>query len=388
MSTENSKEIPNMDLMANAFLHSADDEKLIVKAEDIVQEGSGIDYSKHFFEAQVGKSYTLKFITNPFGDKITHRKIYKNLPDPKRKGKRFQYVSSGSAKTCKVLEAFFELHALKKEGNPLAIQKLDEYMGVTNQACALVQILSSPEPNEIGMFRMFTFSTFGPNPTIANMIDAKSNPTKEMIDNGFAKEDIFNIFESSVLILQCEEAEYEGRKGRDFGKSQWSPGKKGAVIKWTDTEGNEKSHTFSNNDIVDGKIKPEVSEAFAALVKELSNPDLSIHNYFAYKTIGHEKNTEDTEKYLVDLHAKVDEIIPVILKATSISAISSYGVATQEGTTDSAKLIGGQSASDILKDSIPNELADSIMNDGNIKEEPKPEAPATNSDVADILSGN
>lgn len=380
--------IPNLDAMASAFMHSANDSKIIVKAEELPQEGGGIDYSKHFFEPQVGKSYTIKFITNPFGDQITHRKIYKNLPDPKRKGKRFQYVSSGSAKTCKVLEAFFELHGLKKENNALAIQKLDEYMGVTNQACAIIQVLSSDDPKEIGMYRMFTFSTYGPNPTIANMLNTKLNPTDSMIKNGFTKEDIFNIFESSVLILECEESEYEGKKGRDFGKSIWAPNKRGAFIKWVDETGQEKMHEFSNNDIVDGQLTPDAKIAFGELVKVLSNPDLSVHNYFGYKTIGDTKNTEETEKYLKDVQDKVDEIIPIILKAQSIADIANYGVAIPDApkNNDSATLIGGVKASDILKDSIPNELAASIMN----TETPvaATENPIANNPVADAISSN
>lgn len=392
------QETPNMDALANAFLQSATDEPLIVKAEDLPTDSSGIDYSKIFFEPRVGESYTIKFITNPFGQKITHRGVYKSLPDPKRKGKTFQYVSSGSAKTCKVLELFFELHEKKKSGDALAIKKIDEFLGKKNQACAIIQIHSSPVAEEIGLYRLFTFSTFGPNPTIANLIDGASNPTEAQIREGEVKEDLFDIFDSIALIIQCEEADFEGIKGRDYGKSSWSKKRRGAYIEYENAAGEKVKYEFNKTDMLN---TPEAKEAFQALIKKLSEPELSIHNYFAYKPLGHEKTDENTEKYLVEVNAKVDEIVPIIRNAQSIAEIKQYGIVVPENTTsDSAQLIGGAKASDILKDSVPSELAASIMNDGPAQTEtpaasspvetPAVSSPAIsgNADVADILASN
>ena len=142
-------------------------------------------------------------------------------------------------------------------------------------------------------------------------------------------------------------------------------------------------HSYTAEDVVDGKVREQALPAFRALIGKLTHPDLSIHNYFAYKTIGDSKNTEDTEKYLVQLEEKVKEIIPVIRNAKSIAEITNYGVAEQP--KDSATMIGGAKASDILKDSAPSELASSILNDAP---EPNAETPAPvgNQTVNDILN--
>lgn len=387
MSQENFKNVDNLDAMAAAFLHSSSDEPLIVKAEDIQQEGGGINYSEIFFEPVPGESYTIKFITNPFGEKLTHRSVYKSLPDPKRKGKTFQFVSSGSAKTCPVLELFFELHALKKGGDALATKKIDEYLGRKNQACAIIQIQSSAKSEEIGMYRLFTFPTYGPNPTIANLINAVSNPTDAQIREGEVKEDLFDIFDSIALIVECEEAEYEGVKGRDFAKSSWSKKRRGAFISYENEAGEKVRYDFNDKEKLS---TPEAKEAFGKLIEKLREPNLSVHNYFAYKPLGHEMTDEDTEKYLVDVNAKVAEIVPIIKNANSIAEIAQYGIAVAETQgTDSAQMIGGAKASDILKDSAPSELASSIL--GNSSNEgvvaPVASPASMNPDVADILGG-
>ena len=380
----------NFDAMSAAFLHSSE-ETIIVKAEDLPLEGGGIDYKKSFFEPQVGKSYTVKLITNPGGLSITHRKVYKDLPDPKRKGKKFHYVSSGSAKTCEALELFFELNNLKKNGDALATQKIKEFLGATNQGAVLVQVLSSPDAEEIGIYRIMTFSTYGTNATIANLIEKKVNPTKEMLANGYMKEDIFNVFGSNALIIQCEEAEYEGVKGRDFSKSEFSKNIRGAFVKYMKDD-KEIRYDFTPEDVVDGKIRPEATEAFMELIKTLQNPDISIHNLYAHKLPGDPKNSEDTEKYLVTLDEKIKEIIPVIRNAKNISEIKNYGVPVNESNSgDSAQMIGDKKASDILKDSVPSELASSILNDDDSTVQKTQEAPiqelkTENKTVDDILN--
>jgi hypothetical protein len=385
------QENQDYDALASAFIHSGE-EQIIVKAEDLPMDGSGIDYKKSFFEPQVGKSYTVKLITNLGGDSITHRRVYKDLPDPKRKGKKFHYVSSGSAKTCEALQLFFDLNNLKKEGNALATQKIEKYMGATNQGAVIIQVLSSPDAEEIGIYRIMTFSTYGPNATIANLIEKKVNPTKEMLDNGYVKEDVFNIFGSNALIIQCEEAEYEGQKGRDFSKSEFSKNIRSAFVEYVNEAGENIKYTFSPDDIVDGKIKPEVLPHFKQLIAKLQNPDISIHNLFAYKKIGDPKNTEDTEKYLKLLEEKIAEIIPVIKNATSIAQIEQYGVTDPDAKkSDSATMIGSAKAEDILKTSAPNELASSILNDTDVSEAAQVIAPAepvasSNPDVDDILN--
>jgi hypothetical protein len=363
--------------MKSAMLAKRTDEQIsvAVKAEDLPM-GGGIDYSLIFWEPQVGKTYTVKFlkcledVATEGNRDLQHRKVYKNLPDPTRKGKTFQMVSSGNAKTDKVLELFFELNGMKKQGNALAAQKIEDFLSNTNQGCCVVQVQQSPEPTEIGIIRLFTFSTFGPNASIANLINEKLNPTEAQLKNDYVKEDIFAIYGTSSLIIECNESEYgdEKRKGRDFTKSSWSKkSDKGAWVKLED--GTE--HTFNEKSFDEaGNIKPEFEAFFDALLDQLLAPNLSIHNYFAYKTIGHPLNTKDTEDYLVNLQKKVDEIVPVIRNAKSIAEITAYGVAGSSEESDSAQTISGAKASDILKESVPSELANSILNEGE-------EAPAT-----------
>lgn len=372
------------DLLSKAFLQSSitgdADSKIAVKAEDIENE-SGIDFSEHFFEPKVGSIYTIKFLPNPGGELITHRSVYKNLPDPERKGKTFHYTSSGNAKTCKALDLFFKLHELKKNNDAIAKTKIDKYLSRTNQGCCKIQVLSSPIVEEIGIVRMFSFSTFGPNATVANLIDGKLNPSKEKIAQGEEREDIFNIFNSPVLSLECTEAVYDGRKGRDYTKSSWLKKNRGAFIKMDDGS----VHEFSDKDVVDGKITPEAAPAFQKFVQLVTNPDYDVYNYFEYKTPGDARNTKETDDYLKSVFAKVDEIIPIIENG-SLAEIASYG--KKEANSD-----GKETKKDAYVDSVPDELTNSVMNEkpAETKAEPveaKQESKVTeaSSDVDDIVN--
>ncbi len=364
------------DILKQAFLQStiSDDVTIAVKAED-VQQSSGIDFSKHYFEAKVGSSYLIKFLPNVGGDPVIHRSVYKNLPDPERKGKTFHYVSSGNAKTCKALDLFFELHALKKDGDVIAEKKIDKYLGRTQQGCAKIQILQSPVAEEIGMIRMMTFATFGPNATVANLINKKLNPTAEQIKQGFEKEDIFNIFGSSVLSLVCEEATYDGVKGRDFTKSDWAPKPKGAIGILPDG----KTHVFEAKDLVNGQIIPTTVPFFDAFVEQVQSDDYDIRKYFAYKEIDDARNDKDTNDYLKNVLVKVDEIIPII-REKSLTEIAAYG----KVNTSDEKAVKEDGAKNVLADSIPDELKSSVMSKD--KEEKTENQTSTGSEVDDVLN--
>ncbi len=349
----------SVDALKNAFLQSSvGEEPIAVKAED-VQQNTGIDFSKHYFEPKVGNSYLIKFVPNPGGTPITHASIYKNLPDPQRKGKTFHYVSSGNAKTCPALALFFDLNTLKKEGDVIAEKKIEKYLGKTNQGCVHIQILQSPIAEEIGNIRMFSFATFGPNATVANLINTKLNPTVEQIKQGFEKEDIFDIFDSSVLSLVCEEATYEGVKGRDFTKSSWAPKKRGAIAKITDGDGNVKTREFKSEDNVGGTISKEAEEWFMEFVGQVLNPDYDIRNYFAYKELDDTKNTKETNDYLKNVKEKLDEIIPII-RDKSLTEIAAYGKNTS-GASSTGSTEKSDKAKNVMADSIPDELAGSVM---------------------------
>lgn len=342
----------SLDALQSALLGPSFDvnseEKLTVKAEDI--QNGGIDYSKHFFEPRVGETYLLKFLPNPGGDLITHRSVYKHLPDPDRKGKTFHYISSGNAKTCKALELFFELNALKKEGDAVAKAKIDKYLTRTNQGCCKVQILSSPKKDEIGQIRLFVFATFGPNATVANLISQKLNPTKEQIEQGYEREDIFNIFSSSCLSLVCEEAVYDGIKGRDFTKSGWAPKKQGAIAI------NEQGETrrFVASDLVDGKLSDEAKPWFDVFIKQFNNPDCDVYKWFSYKSPDDERlaDDKDTRDYIQSTFDKVAEIVEVI-RNKSLAEIANYGRKAKDD-----KDVNDDSKKNVLAESIPDELKD------------------------------
>ncbi|MCK9415452.1 hypothetical protein M0Q97_02190 [Candidatus Dojkabacteria bacterium] len=370
------------DLLKKAFLQSSinvdNETKIAVKAEDIENE-PGIDFSAHFFEPEIGSTYLIKFLPNPGGELITHRSVYKKLPDPERKGKTFHYVSSGNAKTCKALELFFELHELKKNNDAIAKAKIDKYLSRTNQACCKIQILNSPKKEEIGIIRLFAFSTFGPNATVANLIDGKLNPSKEKIAQGEEREDIFNIFESPVLSLECIEANYDGVKGRDYTKSSWLKKNRGAFVSMDDG----KIYEFSSKDVVDGDIIPEALPAFQKFVELVTHPDYDVYNYFAYKIPGDERNTKETDDYLKSVFAKVDEIIPII-KNKTLAEIANYGKKESNDDNSSKK-------SDVYVDSVPEELKNSVMNETKTesKTETKTETKQkseSNNDVDDIVN--
>lgn len=359
------------------------EEKVVVKAEDI-EYGSSIDFKEIFFEPQVGQSYTIKFLPSGMPDKIPQRTLYKNLPDPERKGKTFRYTSSGNANTCEVLSLFFELYDLKKNGDAVAEKKIEKYLKRSQQGCARVQILSSPVQEDIGRCKLFVFPTFGPNSTISNLIDKKLNPSKKQLDDGAVRENIFNIFESSVMNIECVEKTFDGEKGRDFTSSEWLNKKRGAIVKFDDGS----VHEFTKKDLNGDQIHPDAEKAFAKFAEMLTDEKLSIFKYFAYKEPDDERLDKDTKDYLEKVLTKVKEIVPVIREKT-LSEIAAYGKV--ETNSNSNK---NDNSTNILEQSVPAEIGASMMNrNDNQNTESKPQQTQTQpqqqkDDVEDILNQN
>lgn len=353
-------------------------EQIAVKAED-VQQG-GIDYSMHFFEPRVGETYLVKFLPNVGGELITHRQVYKNLPDPQRKGKSFHYISSGNAKTCPALELFFELNQLKKAGDAVAAKKIEKYMSRTNQGCCKVQILSSPKKEEIGQIRLLVFATFGPNATVANLLNQKMNPTKEQIEQGFEREDVFNIFESSVMSIVCKEAVYDGQKGRSFEASVWAPKKRGAIAVMPDGS----THEFSLKDKTeDGKLTEDATPFFKQFAQNLSSPDVDVFTWFSYKTPDDPRLDKETAEYVKNVFAKLNEIVPVI-REKSLADIAKYG--KTEGSSDAKSTEGKNDNGNVLQDSIPDELKGSAMAGGDVSNDAADNGSTGDADVDSILN--
>lgn len=356
MSTENQNvEVDELDALTAALLQPTidlkSDKRVAVNAIDA--QGEGYDFSQIFFEPVVGNSYIFKVLPNIGGDPISHRSVYKNLPDPHRKGKKFHYTSSGDSKTCKALDLFFELNDLKKAGDTEAKMKIDDYMSRSAEGCVKIQILASPKAEEIGIIRLFKFGTAGPNPYISTLFDAKLNPTKNQIAAGNGKEDVFDIFSSAALVIECIEEHAEGQKFRSFKGSSWSGNKRGAMVKLPDGTIREFSAADRNGD---GSVKPEVVPFFRQFAKELQNPNTNIVEHFLYKTPDDPRITESTAEHIRKTLAKVAEIVPII-RNKSVQEIAAYGV-VDDSTAQADP--NAKAPRNILAESVPAELAGMI----------------------------
>lgn len=356
-----SQEVIQNDLMS-AFLETGISEKVVVKAEEIEYGGGGINFKEIFFEPQPGKSYVIKLVKNPNGDDLTHRKIYKRLPDPDRRGKTFQYIQDPSTvKTDPVLQLFFDLNTEKKAGNALAEKKIKDYLSQTNQGCTIVQIVKSNDDDyKPGEFKLFVFSTFGPNATIANLINEALNPTQAQIDDGVKPNNLWNVFGSKQIFVEVGESEYDGIKGRDFTKSKLSNKEIGVMVPFEDGS----THTFSEKDILETneqgvatKITDEAMRALKRLTEIMQDEKLSVHNYFAWKAIDDPRNTDSTNEYLKKVLDKVGRIIPIIREAKTIESILN---ACAEDTSAPSENKDDKSKN-ILSESIPAELAETMM---------------------------
>jgi hypothetical protein len=342
--------------LEQAFLNPMDlgSEKIVVRAEDMIESGgSKIDFSKHYFEPQPGQNYLVKILPMagyPVSDQVATRVLYRSLPDPERKGKSFHYVASGE-RNDPVLTLFFDLYRQNEAGNPTAQMKIDKYLRRSSQACAKVQILNSSDPTQIGNIRLFIFSNAGQNATISQLLEKKLNPTKAQLEAGFEREDIFNIFGSPVLAMECKETAFgDGMKARDYTHSDWSPKKRGAIGIIRNEDGTVKSqHEFTAADIVDGKIKPEIKPYFEAFVSEATHIDTDLYRWFSYKKVGDKRNDEELDAYLKTLDEKLKIVLPM-LKTQSLNDIQAFFASSDDEDTSENK--------DILKSAIPDELKD------------------------------
>jgi hypothetical protein len=333
-----------LDLVKNVSLDK--DLKVVVKADELVSQR---DWSLIFFEPEVGNQYTIKFLPNlddRVGGDIIHRSYYKDLPDPNKKGNSFRYIPKTHDDP--VLELFFELNDLKKSGDQVAEAKIKKYLQRKQQACCKIQILSSPKKEDIGKIKLFRFQSWGDNATIANLILQKERPSQAQIEDGDEKENIFNIFGSSVLNIVCEEANFAGEKGRSFTKSTWLRKNRGAFISLPSGD----SHEFSENDLDENKnYKKEVIPYVEEFIKQLTDPSIAIGRWFSYCDETYPGLTEDEKQYFINNKKKVLEIVDVI-RDRSLRDIANYGKAdnsVKEGT-----------AKNILQESIPDELADIV----------------------------
>ncbi len=364
-------------------------QEVVVNAEDLQDETR--DWSKTFFEPEYGQTYTIKPLMNLTElPNVVHRQVYRSLPDPERKNKEFRAVYPGNpnASECPPLELFFDLYELKKNGNLLAEQKIDKYLNRTSQGAMLVQILASSDSKMVGKTRILVFATAGQNAKIAQLLNEKLNPTKAQIEAGFVKEDVFALTPTSVMVIDCQKASFDGVDGRDYSKSIWAKKEMGMrIYSGTDDDKNrEIVYEFQKGDInTDFTFKPEAAPHFEKAIEILQNPDINILEQYAYKTPQTEGISDETRKYVTKMFEKVEKVIPIIRDAKSIGEIEQKLGRHGESKGDDAEVIGTKSKEDILKEAVP-ELDNAVnkKSDSQNVETTQSEKPAASS-AEDVL---
>ena len=106
-------------------------------------------------------------------------------------------------------------------------------------------------------------------------------------------------------------------------------------------------------------MKDEVKPYFEKFLEQLTREDVDVHKWFAYKTVDDPKNDHETNEYLKSVQKKVEEIVPII-RDKSLQEIASYGRAEQKSEN---KENNDEKPTDILKESLPEELQETVMNE-------------------------
>lgn len=185
------------------------------------------DWSKIFFEPDpkaAGKelAFVIKFCPNIYAPKnpIPKRYTYK-IPVPERPDKNFTWVSPSSVgELCPVVSAYFEF----KDSKDARLNKIAEGLKRKRYRAAVIQILNAPsDPSLIGQFRILRFAE---GREIDSLIKAKMNPSEDDIALGTKPVNVFDPFESPIMILKVKEGDY----GRDFSSSTWADSEKNQGI--------------------------------------------------------------------------------------------------------------------------------------------------------------
>lgn len=338
-----------MEQFGDVLLKKSDKEtELNVKvvAEDF-SEGSKFEWEDYFFEPKAGEKYVIKLLISPGEDEIVHKQVFTNVINPN--GGTFRYaLPAGFQENDAYFTTIIELYKAKKAGDLVAEKKAEMFGKKKQQGCVKIQILQSSVREDIGKIKLMAYQSFGPNAKIAEMIKAKISPSQEQLDAGAEKENIFSIFETSVMHIICKSKMFEGKEGRDLSESLWSTKKTGAYVKLED--GSE--HQFTTADLVDGKIKDEVKPFFEKLIANLT--EVKIYDYFGPKTIGDTRNTEEDEKYLKEVKERADKAADLLMDMSLEELITLSNKATKKSKEG-----------DIHAESIPDELKGSVQAGGS-----------------------
>ena len=270
------------------------------KVEEITsyEESEKRDWSKTFLELEAGENgkdsvCLVKLCLNVFNpkDSLPKRYTYK-LPYPDNPSQTYNFSSPSTiGHKCPVMELWFKLKSEEKKGDTVAGQKAKNlsrkrYRAVMVQ---IIQYISHPELN--GQFRILRFPE---GMDIDNLIASKINPSEEERQLGAEPVNVFDPFESPLLILRCG----KGSVGRDFSKSSWAPEKQShgnLVPDKRDDKGNILSYRpLTKADMQD---QAKAREYLVWLMDELKKPEISLQEQWLYKEPD-EKTLEQVRKSL------------------------------------------------------------------------------------------
>ena len=270
------------------------------KVEEITsyEESEKRDWSKTFLELEAGENgkdsvCLVKLCLNVFNpkDSLPKRYTYK-LPYPDNPSQTYNFLSPSTiGHKCPVMELWFKLKSEEKKGDTVAGQKAKNlsrkrYRAVMVQ---IIQYISHPELN--GQFRILRFPE---GMDIDNLIASKINPSEEERQLGAEPVNVFDPFESPLLILRCG----KGSVGRDFSKSSWAPEKQShgnLVPDKRDDKGNILSYRpLTKTDMQD---QAKAREYLVWLMDELKKPEISLQEQWLYKEPD-EKTLEQVRKSL------------------------------------------------------------------------------------------
>ena len=256
------------------------------KVEEITsyEESEKRDWSKTFLELEAGENgkdsvCLVKLCLNVFNpkDSLPKRYTYK-LPYPDNPSQTYNFLSPSTiGHKCPVMDLWFKLKGEEKKGDTVAGQKAKNisrkrYRAVMVQ---IIQYISHPELN--GQFRILRFPE---GMDIDNLIASKINPSEEERQIGAEPVNIFDPFESPLLILRCG----KGSVGRDFSKSSWAPEKQShgnLVPDKRDEKGNIISYRpLTKADMAD---QTKAREYLVWLMDELKKPEISLQEQWMYK---------------------------------------------------------------------------------------------------------
>lgn len=258
------------------------------KVEDLTsyEETERRDWSKTYLELDPEKgdqTVLVKLCVNVFNpkDSLPKRYTYK-LPEPENPSRSWTFVSPSTVgKKCPAMECFFRLNDLSKSSDPAVAEMAKvkkKNLSRKRQRCVAVQIindLKAPENN--GQFRLLRIQEGG---DVDNIIASKINPSEDERKLGATPVNVFDPFNSPLLILRCTKGEY----GRDFSKSSWAPEAKNhgnMVPAERDANGNViKYRPMTEADKADAE---KSRENLNWMLEELKKPEVSIKENWMYE---------------------------------------------------------------------------------------------------------